>query len=225
MATVNHKDVERFFEDGYLVIKNGFPSSIATICQDILWNHLEKDGIMRSDPMTWRRKYSLGNIFTEEDGSPWNEIYSEKIYDKLDLICGKDQYIRNTNCGWWMITFPGFAEEPWDSDGRWHVDGHWYRHYPFSQEIGAILVMFFTDVEPEMGGTAIAVGSHNCISRALAHAGTRGLSHSEISHVVSSCFSHSSYTMLELTGKAGDVILMHPNLIHARSKNLGKNCG
>jgi hypothetical protein len=218
---LGENEKRRFCEDGYLYLENAFPSSVALECQEILWEKLEMQGMKRADPLTWRRKTSLANIFTQEDGKPWNSVYEKKVYDLLDEICGKDTYEPNTNCGWWMITFPGFAEPPWEADGRWHVDGHWYRHYPFSSDIGAILVMFFSDVGPAMGGTAVAVGSHRCVTRALVHAGTRGLSHSELSSVVSSCLSQSSYPMVELTGRAGDLVLMHPFLIHARSKNLG----
>jgi hypothetical protein len=221
---LSEEDCSRFCEDGYLYLPNAFSSSTAMECRQLLWDSLEKEqGIRREDPLTWKKKTSLPKIFTKEDGKPWDEVYSSGIYELLNDICGKEAYYPNTNCGWWMVTFPGFSEQPWESDGRWHVDGHWYRHYPFSSEIGAILVMFFSDVSAEMGGTAVAVGSHKCITRALVHAGTRGLSHSELSFVVSSCMSQTSYPMVELTGRAGDIVVMHPFLIHARSKNLGSS--
>jgi hypothetical protein len=221
---LSEEDRTKFCDNGYLYLPNAFSSTTATECRQMLWESLENDqGILKADPLTWKKKTSLPKIFTKEDGKPWNEVYGSGISDVLDEICGKETYIPNTNCGWWMITFPGFSEQPWGSDGRWHVDGHWYRHYPFSSEIGAILVMFFSDVLPEMGGTAVAVGSHKCITRALVHAGIRGLSHSELSFVISSCMDQTSYPMEELTGRAGDVVIMHPFLIHARSKNLGRS--
>ena len=57
-----------------------------------------------------------------------------------------------------MITFPGFSEGQWAVEGNFHIDGHWYQHYPYNKEIGVLPIMFFSDVKPDGGGTAIAEG-------------------------------------------------------------------
>lgn len=65
-----------------------------------------------------------------------------------------------------MITFPGFEAETsaWKVDGNWHIDGFVHRHYPYSSDIGLIPVIYFSDVHPDGGGTAVAEGQcHNCL--------------------------------------------------------------
>lgn len=161
-------------------------------------------------------------MFHSCDGAPWTEVFTPRIQRCVSEICGENTFITSdVGLGWWMITFPGFADPPWDSDGKYHVDGHWFQHYTISKEVGCILIVFFSDVNPECGGTAVAVGSHKCIARALTEAGTRGMRPYEVAHCVDSCLSSTQYPLEELTGKAGDVVIMHPFLIHARSKNLG----
>ena len=135
--------------------------------RDILWEHLKKDGIDHDEPLTWIPKHSIAKTFHNEDGHPWTEILSPQIQASVNEICGEDTLCPGSNLGWgwWMITFPGFSYPPWDNDGKYHVDGHWFQHYPISQEIGCVLLVFFSDVLPEGGGTAVAVGSHKCIAR------------------------------------------------------------
>ena len=58
--------------------------------------------------------------------------------------------------------------------------------------------------------------------RALTEAGCRGMRPCEIAYCVEKCLATAQYPLEELTGQAGDVVIMHPFLIHARSKNLGK---
>jgi ectoine hydroxylase-related dioxygenase (phytanoyl-CoA dioxygenase family) len=182
---------------------------------------LEKDGISRTDYSSWPTKHSIDKMFGHGDGSPWTEVFNKRIADNVNDICGADTWTNTVEMGWWMVTFPGHASSPWDHDGKYHVDGYWFQHYAFSKEIGCTLIMFFSDVAPEGGGTAVAVGSHKCIARALVEAGTRGMRPSEVAFCVDSCLSSAQYPLEELHGKAGDVIIMHPFLIHARSKNLG----
>ena len=48
----------------------------------------------------------------------------------------------------------------WAVDGHWHVDGHGYRHFPHSPEIGLIPIFIFNDMGPQDGGTVLSRGSH-----------------------------------------------------------------
>ena len=123
-------------------------------------------------------------------------------------------------CGWWMVTFPGFESNDctWRVDGNWHIDGYIHRHYPYSNEIGLIPIIFFSDVLPDGGGTAVAEGSHLVASKILVEAGYKGMSSKELANAVIN--TNIPFNIIELTGKAGDVIFIHPLLLHARSTNL-----
>lgn len=119
-----------------------------------------------------------------------------------------------------MVTFP-VSEGKWGVEGNWHIDGmHDYVRYPFSKEIGIVLIMYFSDVNENCGGTAVAEGSHLSVARSLISSGLKGSKSKPLVESVLHCPNEELFNMIELTGEAGDVILLHPLLIHARSKNL-----
>jgi hypothetical protein len=102
-------------------------------------------------------------------------------------------------------------------DGKWHIDGHYFQHYLFSKEIGLLALIYFSDVKPNGGGTAIAEGSHLTAIQILSDYGVKGLTSTELAaHVMN---SNVRFNIVECTGSAGDVILLHPLLLHARSSN------
>ena len=115
---------------------------------------------------------------------------------------------------------PGFEKEgcDWRVDGAYHIDGHDFIHYPFSKEIGLVAIMLFSDIPNCGGGTAIAEGSHLIASKLLIQAGNEGMSSKDLTKAVLQ--EKADFNIIELTGKAGDVILLHPLLLHARSTNL-----
>lgn len=125
-------------------------------------------------------------------------------------------------CGWWTITFPDHdrTNECWAVDGNWHIDGHYFQHYTFSHQIGLIPIMFFSDVYTNGGGTSVLEGSHNVAIKLLAEAGLNGLSSKSLAQSVLSSRKVSNMNIVELTGKAGDVVFIHPLLLHTRSTNL-----
>ena len=82
-----------------------------------------------------------------------------------------------------------------------------------------MLIFLFSDIEPGDGGTAISVGSHKTTARVLKEAEPDGLDVHELAKRVGSLPREN---MLEATGEAGDVFVMHPFMLHARSMNTGK---
>ena len=164
----------------------------------------------------------------------YSNVYSEKVKQVIDQIIGPNN-AEPFGCGWWMLTFPGFeqavnniddvpATEPvvWKVDGNWHIDGHIHKHYTYSKEIGLIPIMFFSDVHVGGGGTAIAEGSHLVAARILAESGLKGMTSKDLARAVMIDTQESFFNIIELTGQAGDIIFMHPLLLHARSTNLAK---
>lgn len=62
------------------------------------------------------------------------------------------------------------------------------------------------------------VGSHLLAAKILVEAGMRGMSSKELASAVIQ--SNEPLNIIELTGKKGDIIFLHPLLLHARSTNL-----
>ena len=72
-------------------------------------------------------------------------------------------------CGWWVVTFPGVAKEPWGVDGHWHVDGYGYKHKVDSPQIGCLPIFIFNDLGSHDGGTLLSSGSHKQVSLMRPH--------------------------------------------------------
>jgi hypothetical protein len=214
-------DIESFKENGFIRIKGAFSPHIASECSSILWQTLMQEGISPYDPMTWVRRKSIGHIYNETCGYPWSEVVSSRLTGAINSICGENQWEKPLGLGWWTITFPGyFCDSPWDIDGQWHVDGQ-HVHYPFSKDIGLTAIMLFSDVYQHLhGATTVLKGSHKYISNIIAESGFRGLSGYQIKKILNEC--EEDWVAEELAGGAGDVYLIHPHLVHARSRNVGQ---
>ena len=139
--------------------------------------------------------------------------------------------------GWWVVTFPGFGdsdssnvanEDDWSAAGRWHVDGAHFRHFLDSKEVGLLPIFLFTDIGPRDGGTLLYQGSHKVVAQCL-HGATKGMSGVELSKLTKKRCGIADYgiiqanaSVVEVNGEAGDVMLCHPFMLHARSQNRGK---
>ncbi|CAN0413984.1 unnamed protein product [Ectocarpus sp. 12 AP-2014] len=149
--------------------------------RESLWKRLKGDGIRREEPATWVRKIGIPEIYgissspKKRRGHPWKGALSPKLKSAVDQLAGVGSW-EEFGCGWWMVTFPGFAQPPWGAEGKWHIDGAHFRHYPHSREIGILPIFLFSDVRKHGGGTAVLRGSHKKVAEILWNrAGTTGL--------------------------------------------------
>ena len=94
-----------------------------------------------------------------------------------------------------------------------------------SKESGRLPIFLFSSIKRDAEGTALAIGSHKVAAHVLAHAEPRGLKGSDVSKetlkALNAAGSGTSFLVEQIVGEAGDVMLTHPFLLHARSKNLG----
>jgi hypothetical protein len=124
--------------------------------------------------------------------------------------------------------------EEWDPRklDNWHVDGDFFVHFLDSPEQGLLVIPLWTDVIPNGGGTVICTEGVGEVARHLeAHPeGTgsgmiprgdpnwesfragRGFYEGIVQRAKEESFH-------EMTGKAGDVILLHPFMLHSASWN------
>ncbi|KAF1314366.1 Phytanoyl-coa dioxygenase, partial [Globisporangium splendens] len=156
-------------------------------------------------------------IYNGADDPLWNDVLTPRLHRAVDQLCGKGSW-EEFGCGWWMITFPNQTEPPWEAAGKWHVDGASYQHHLDSKESGLLAIFCFSDVGPTEGGTALSVGSHVPIAQLLEKNEPRGLKGGAVSY---NARKFPLRRVVEVNGRAGDVMLVHPFMLHARSKNLG----
>ncbi|KAK1942113.1 hypothetical protein P3T76_006435 [Phytophthora citrophthora] len=214
---LDQEAIDSFIRDGFVLLPDAFAPSTAAKCCELIWSRLAQDSITK-DSSTWVERHGIPELYTAEDDPVWGEVITPRLKQAMDQICGKDRW-EDFGLGWWMITFPNQAELPWGAAGKWHVDGASYQHHVDSKESGLLLIILFSDIGPGEGGTAVSAGSHKWIARLLEKNEPRGMKGGAVSYQAR---QFQRQRVVEVNGKAGDVMLVHPFLLHARSKNLGQ---
>ncbi|KAG2023850.1 hypothetical protein CC2G_001458 [Coprinopsis cinerea AmutBmut pab1-1] len=123
---------------------------------------------------------------------------------------------------------------PRDMD-NWHVDGDFFIHYLDSPEQALLVVPIFSNIAHNGGATYISPDGLELIARYLAEH-PEGVTPVDLT-LIPSTTPHTSNPeqdpgfwshlkeikrcskFVELTGEVGDVVLMHPLMLHTASKN------
>ena len=207
--------IEQFMEEGYTLLPDAFPRSVAEAVKRAI---VAKAGANVDDPATWTKPYiHLQETYT---GEPFSLARTQRLSDAVDELMGAGRWTTYPQMGWWPVLFPGFHSGPWVApETGWHIDGSFFHHHLHSREQGLLPIFLFSDIGPGDGGTAIAPGSHKICARLLRDAEPAGLSANDLSKAVAAV----PRKPIEVHGQAGDVALLHPFMLHAISKNTGKN--
>ncbi len=97
----------------------------------------------------------------------------------------------------------------------WHKDGDFFRHFLDSPEQGLLVIVVWSDIEPRGGGTFIACDSVPVLARFLAERPEGVLPGGfDFQERIKECRDFE-----EITGRAGDVVLLHPFVLHTVSQN------
>jgi len=117
---------------------------------------------------------------------------------------------------------------------NWHVDGDFFIHFLDSPEQALLVIPVFKPIQPRGGGTYIAPDGIPMIAKYLAAhpEGVRptGLSFTPSTSTYENNQDHPDYwshlkevnncnKFVEITGDVGDVVLLHPLMLHSASKN------
>jgi hypothetical protein len=137
-----------------------------------------------------------------------------------EILGGEARVKQPCNCGdGFIINFRHGAVRSWKPPSArstgWHKDGDFFRHFLDSPEQGLLTLVIWSDIEPRGGGTFIARDSVPVVARYLA-ARPQGVRPGQIDSraLVAEC-----HDFLEFTGRVGDVVLLHPYVLHASSPN------
>lgn len=128
----------------------------------------------------------------------------------------------------------GRSSSPQELD-NWHVDGDFFVHYLDSPEQALLVIPLFSDIQPRGGGTFISPDGIDLVAKYLA-AHPEGVVPVPGQRLVPSTsayedpaddpdsWSHMAAVkqctrFAEMTGEVGDVVLLHPLMLHSASKN------
>jgi ectoine hydroxylase-related dioxygenase (phytanoyl-CoA dioxygenase family) len=115
------------------------------------------------------------------------------------------------------VRFPGEADP---GDAGWHIEasyeeGGQQRVNAGSRARGLLALYLLTDVDPEGAPTRLRPGSHRDVPPLLAPAGDAGMEWLPAAQQAARASAHHPTRLA--TGRAGDVFLCHPFLVHAAS--------
>jgi len=209
-------DVRQAFLNDYLVHLPGvIPREL---CDEWVQEYFDRTGVDETDPSTFPEN---ANRFAERTRSIPIQDTSPILWDAICELLGGEEKIEARTMEFsngFNLNMNRGADEPWKGPGPespgWHKDGWFFRHFLDSPEQALLCLVIWRDIEPESGGTFYVPDSVPLICREMLEH-PEGLPHfHKWGSLIEGCRDFR-----ELTAKAGDVIILHPYMLHAPSQN------
>lgn len=211
---LTEEQVAHFLERGFVTVPGAFDAARAGPWLDEAWVRFGYD---RDDPGSWADK----RIHLASRSHVDARAFAPAAWRAAAELAGGEDRVLPWRWGNGFIANLGVgADRPWQppsaAAGGWHKDGDFFRHFLDSPEQALLSLVLWTDMQPRGGGTFVAADSVPVVARFLA-------GHPE--GVLPGEFDYAGLTgqcrdFVELTGKAGDVVLLHPYTLHATSQNV-----
>lgn len=230
---------EVFDRAGVLRLPAFFPVADIEVMADRLWADLgRRFGIVRDRPETWT-KVRPGQFQALERSGAFDRLESPTMMDLADALLGAGAWERPGRWGQPLVTFPSATCDL--PRAMWHLD------YPVVDDkvVGLSALKAFTFLEPVLprgGGTLYVSGSHHLAMEAARVVGLPAPS-AKIRERLRA--DHAWFAQLwaaqgdkvgglvgaethvrdlrlrveEMTGDPGDLVIMHPALLHGLSHN------
>ncbi len=226
---LNDEQVQSFLDNGYLVVHDSFDRSIANSWIEEAYQRL---GYTKGDPGTWAKDIIW---MDHKNRMPVRDI-APKAWDAiLDVIGSEDRletqvyglpsgHFTTINSFEWsdsfIVNFRRGADSPWEPPSSkvsgWHKDGSYFRHYIDSREQALLTIVLWDDMRHQGGGTFIAPDSVRLMAKYL-YEHPEGVDPHDFKfqEMIAQCTR-----FVELTGKQGDFVILHPFMLHASSQNV-----
>ncbi len=221
------EQVQSFMDNGYLVVKQCVDRDFA---QRWIDRGFERLGYDQHDPRTWKKDLIW---MKNESEAAIRDVAPRAWAALLDVVGGEDRLetqVMDTPAKFYpvnsfnwsdalIVNLRTAADKPWQPPSAhsrgWHKDGGYFKHFLDSPEQGLLTIVCWTDMRPRGGATFIAPDSVGVVARYL-------LEHPEgtppdgfpIQDLINQCTRFE-----EVTGAAGDFIILHPYMLHSSSQN------
>lgn len=227
---LTNEQVQSFMDKGYLIVHNCFEGDFA---KQWISEAYERLGYQRDNPGTWAKDIVW---MDHKNQMPIREISPKAWGAILDVVGGEERlatrlinipnsgHFSSVNSFIWsdafIVNFRRGADQPWQPPSPqspgWHIDGAYFRHFLDSREQALLTIVLWSDMLHQGGGTFIAPDSVRIVAKMLqAHPEGIGPGDFDVQGILSQC-----HEFIELTGKAGDFVILHPYMLHASSQNV-----
>jgi hypothetical protein len=207
--------VEHFLERGYVVVKECFTGDAA---RDWLRTAWVRFGYDPAAPQTWTEKRIHLSSRSYVDA---REFAPNAWLAARDLLGGEERMELPWQWSDGFIANLGVGDDrPWEPPSAavrgWHKDGDFFRHFLDSPEQGLLTLVLWTEMRHQGGGTFVAADSVPVVARFLAEHPEGVLPDDfDFTGLIGECRE-----FVEMTGEPGDVVLLHPYILHATSQNV-----
>jgi hypothetical protein len=205
----------QFLERGFVTVPGAFDADGAQRWLGEAWIRFGYD---RDDPGSWAEKRIHLSARSHVDA----RTFAPAAWRSAMELTGGAQRVRLPwKWGNSFIANLGVGDDrPWQppspAAGGWHKDGDFFRHFLDSPEQALLTLVLWTDMLPRGGGTFVAADSVPVVARFLAEH-PEGVLPGEFDYagLIGQCRD-----FVEMTGQAGDVVLLHLYTLHATSQNV-----
>lgn len=205
--------IEHFIRHGFVTIERALDPAFCEAEVQRAWVRL---GIKEHDRSTWSfTRTNMPNLERFE----FAKVAPRAYHAICDLLGGEERVLQPCEFGNNLIVVLNNATTPWvppsPASGGWHKDGDWFHHFLDSPEQALLAIVVWRDIEHKGGGTYFACDSVREVARLYQHKAEGGYpTGQDFADMLSRCTDFR-----ELTGKQGDVVLMHGYMLHAVSIN------
>jgi phytanoyl-CoA dioxygenase PhyH len=226
-------------------VRSVFSRDKAAAMRSAAWRALANIGISESDPSTWIKERPEHLQQLKADPA-FRAVGNARLLAAIDAVLEGQAYERPKNWGALFLAFPSM--HPWNVPSRgWHADANYLS--ALSPPAGVRTHALLGDVAPRAGGTLIISGSHRLVHKHFTDnpppAGARGADYRKLllrhpyirdlhtegdateraARFMRSAETHDGIPLqvVENTGTAGDVILLHPLVLHVATSNNGNS--
>jgi len=215
---LSQAEVSAFLTEGYVALRAAVPADVVQACQDVIWAELAYRGIRRDEPATWTEPVVRIDC---PEGGPFPAAGTRPdVQQACDQLIGAGRWWRREGIGGTIpVRFPS-AGDP--GDAGWHIEGSYqdggsgqWRVNAGTRGRGLLALYLLTDVDAASAPTRLRPGSHLDVPPLLAPAGSAGLGWAAAAQQAAQASAHRPTALA--TGRAGDVFLCHPFLVHAAS--------
>lgn len=207
-------EIDGFLQDGYVALRGAVPTAIIDACRDVVWSELSRRGVDRDDRSTWTAPVVRINC---PQGGPFVQAGTRPVVtEACDQLIGAGRWWRHQGVGGTIpVRFPS-DDDP--GDAGWHIESSYMQDGKpwvnvYSRARGLLAIYLLTDDEPGSAPTRLRPGSHLDVPPILAPAGDGGLDWSVAAQMAAEATAHRPTALAD--GRAGDVFLCHPFLVHA----------